>query len=79
MHAVLQKTHCFDLFGPKLAGHRFDVIASFAYWQLNILYVIILAGLDLKGLDKFKINDEVFIKLPPRFRFSGQFTTPIDW
>ena len=39
---------------PELAQRGFDVIATLPDWYQNILYVTILAGLGLKGLDKFK-------------------------
>ena len=37
-----------------LARRGFDVIATLPDWYQNILYVTILAGLGLKGLDKFR-------------------------
>ena len=36
------------------ARRSFDVIATLPDWYQNILYVTILAGLGLKGLDKFR-------------------------
>jgi hypothetical protein len=39
---------------PDLARRGFDVIATLPDWYQNILYVTILAGLGLKGLDKFR-------------------------
>ena len=39
---------------PDLAKRGFDVIAELPDWYQNILYVTILAGLGLKGLDKFR-------------------------
>jgi len=39
---------------PDLAKRGFDVIADLPDWYQNILYVTILAGLGLKGLDRFR-------------------------
>ncbi len=39
---------------PELAKRGFDVIAELPSWYTNILYITILAGLGLKGLDRFK-------------------------
>jgi hypothetical protein len=39
---------------PDLAKRGFDVIAELPDWYQNILYVTILAGLGLKGLDRFR-------------------------
>ena len=39
---------------PDLAMRGFDVIATLPDWYQNILYVTILDGLGLNGLDKFR-------------------------
>jgi|TARA_R110002153_G_scaffold62984_3_gene169234 pyrroline-5-carboxylate reductase len=39
---------------PDLAKRGFDVIADLPDWYQNILYLTILAGLGLKGLDRFR-------------------------
>ena len=39
---------------PDLAKRGFDVISELPQWYQNILYVTILAGLGLKGIDKFR-------------------------
>ena len=39
---------------PDLAKRVFEVIAELPDWYQNVLYVTILAGLVLKGVDKFR-------------------------
>ena len=39
---------------PDLAKRGFEVIDDLPEWYQNILYVTILAGLGLKGLDRFR-------------------------
>lgn len=56
----------------NLARHGFDVIETLPDRYQNVLYVTILAGLGLRGVDKFWVEianrRAIFVPVPPTHR-----------